>query len=102
LEQPGIKEPMASLVLLLIILNWFSGALGTLYPIKPVSGTVFSAGMPAQVKWMEDNKKPFLNSTGTLQIDLYAGKNVRGGDFCFKLIRRSYLVFLLQGSLPRL
>ncbi|KAF5309981.1 hypothetical protein D9619_010249 [Psilocybe cf. subviscida] len=66
---------MASLVLLLIFLNLFSGALGTLYPIKPVSGTVFSAGMPAQVKWMEDNKKPFLNSTGTVQIDLYAGKN---------------------------
>jgi hypothetical protein len=49
---------------------------GSLYPIKPVSSTIYEAGLPAEVKWMEDGKSPLLNLTGNLKIDLYAGRSV--------------------------
>ncbi|KAF8191279.1 hypothetical protein BJ912DRAFT_925245 [Pholiota molesta] len=48
---------------------------GSLYPIKPVSSTIYEAGLPAEVKWMEDGKSPLLNLTGNLKIDLYAGRS---------------------------
>lgn len=49
---------------------------GSLYPIKPVSSTIYEAGLPAEVRWMEDGKSPLLNLTGNMKIDLYAGRNV--------------------------
>ncbi|KAF8958423.1 hypothetical protein BDZ97DRAFT_2078618 [Flammula alnicola] len=50
-------------------------ALASLYPTKPIASTVFTAGMPAEVRWMEDGKRPLLNATGDVEIDLYAGNN---------------------------
>lgn len=49
---------------------------GSLYPIKPVSSTIYEAGLPAEVRWMEDGKSPLLNLTGKLKIALYAGRSV--------------------------
>ncbi|KAH9476271.1 hypothetical protein JR316_0011842 [Psilocybe cubensis] len=45
----------------------------SLYPTKPISSTTYTAGQPAEVTWIEDGRKPFLNTTIGFKIDLYAG-----------------------------
>ncbi len=51
-------------------------AAASVYPTKPTAITIYQAGAPAEVRWIEDNKKPLLNSTGVMQIDLYEGNSV--------------------------
>ena len=51
-------------------------ATASVYPTKPTATTIYQAGAPAEVRWTEDNKKPLLNLTGVMQIDLYEGNSV--------------------------
>lgn len=51
-------------------------ALGSLYPTKPISTTVFLAGQPAQLKWVEDGHAPVLSELGHMKIQLFAGNIV--------------------------
>jgi hypothetical protein len=51
-------------------------ALGSLYPTKPISTTVFLAGQAAQLKWVEDGHAPVLSELGHMKIQLFAGNIV--------------------------
>ena len=52
-------------------------ALASLYPTQPISTTIYTAGQPAQLKWIDDSHKPTLDKMGLLKIDLFAEVNVR-------------------------
>ncbi|PPQ92739.1 hypothetical protein CVT25_015360 [Psilocybe cyanescens] len=47
--------------------------MASLYPTKPVASTTYTAGQPAEVTWIEDGRKPLMNTTIGFKIDLYAG-----------------------------
>ncbi|KAF8154418.1 hypothetical protein B0H34DRAFT_619932, partial [Crassisporium funariophilum] len=47
-------------------------ALALLYPTKPVSDTIYTAGQAAYVKWIEDGRRPLLKDMGKMRMDLYA------------------------------
>lgn len=51
-------------------------ALGSLYPTKPISTTVFLAGQAAQLKWVEDGHAPVISELGHMKIQLFAGNIV--------------------------
>ncbi|KAF9560822.1 hypothetical protein CPC08DRAFT_818047 [Agrocybe pediades] len=64
--------------ILAILLFWRLAYLpvhGSLFPTKPIRGTVYVAGQPARVTWKEDGRTPLLNTTVGMRIDLYAGKS---------------------------
>ncbi|PPQ70264.1 hypothetical protein CVT26_014553 [Gymnopilus dilepis] len=61
------------LVLLLQLFALFSPSLTAIFPTKPVSSTVYTAGAPAEITWLEDGRRPLLNDTHGVRIDLYAG-----------------------------
>ena len=73
-------------------------ATASVYPTKPTATTIYQAGAPAEVRWTEDNKKPLLNLTGVMQIDLYEGNSVScspadksvGKNYAANLISRYY------------
>lgn len=48
----------------------------SLYPTKPVADTMYTAGQPAEVTWIDDGQKPLVNETIGFKIDLYAGNKV--------------------------
>ena len=93
---------MAGLVIVLSVLAtfWCFSRLATasVYPTKPTATTIYQAGAPAEVRWTEDNKKPLLNLTGVMQIDLYEGNSVScspadksvGKNYAANLISRYY------------
>ncbi|KJA16140.1 hypothetical protein HYPSUDRAFT_47678 [Hypholoma sublateritium FD-334 SS-4] len=70
---------MAGLVIVLSVLATFwcfsRPAAAAVYPTKPTATTIYQAGAPAEVLWIEDSKRPFLNITGLMQIDLYEGNS---------------------------
>jgi len=45
----------------------------SIYPTTPISKTIFTAGQPAKLKWMEDGRPPLLRDTGRVKIQLFAG-----------------------------
>jgi hypothetical protein len=47
-------------------------AMASLYPYKPISTTVYTAGQTARVNWVDDGHKPKLAKIGPLRIDLFA------------------------------
>lgn len=71
---------MTGLVFVLCVLATFwcfsRPAAASVYPTKPTQTTIYQAGAPAEVLWIEDNRRPFLNLTGLMQIDLYEGNSV--------------------------
>lgn len=81
---PGLgssKLDMVRHILVLLVLAtlscFFLPAAASLYPTKPISTTIYQAGLPAQVLWIEDGDYPHLNRTGEVRIDLYEGNSVR-------------------------
>jgi len=50
-----------------------AGALGNIYPTRPVANTVFSAGRTNSVTWINDGARPPLQQLGPMSIELYVG-----------------------------
>lgn len=46
--------------------------MASLYPYKPIGNTVYAAGQPARVNWIDDGRVPKLAKIGPLRIDLFA------------------------------
>jgi hypothetical protein len=46
--------------------------LASVYPTKPIAGTVFTSGKDAQITWKDDGRAPRLKDMGLMTIDLYA------------------------------
>lgn len=65
-------------VLVLVTLHAATLSSASIYPTKPISTTVFTAGQPAQLKWIEDGHPPLLRDTGKVKIQLFAGNDVSG------------------------
>ncbi|KAH8809663.1 hypothetical protein DL96DRAFT_1628758 [Flagelloscypha sp. PMI_526] len=63
------------LFLILLVSGFLNLVLGSLYPTSPVSDTVFYAGQPANISWMNDRHNPPLKDLGNVRIELWAGKN---------------------------
>lgn len=64
-------------------------ALASLYPIQPISTTIYAAGQPVQVKWIDDGHKPTLDKMGLLKIDLFAEVDVMfySTNMIYKLLK---------------
>ena len=88
------------LVFLLVFFNHAQPVLGSLYATKPISTTVFTAGRPAQLSWIDDGHAPLLRDMGMVQIDLYAGNEVlfwQGDCTCCPLTETPYIFLLRPG-----
>ncbi|KAF8900729.1 hypothetical protein CPB84DRAFT_1778773 [Gymnopilus junonius] len=62
-------------ILALYTISLLLPSLAAIFPTKPISTTVYNAGAPAQISWTEDGRRPLLNATYGLRIDLYAGNS---------------------------
>jgi hypothetical protein len=66
----------ASVLIVLVTLAHVNAAFAAIYPTRPTSDTVYSAGRRELITWIDDVHRPHISELGLLDVKLYTSDNV--------------------------